>query len=492
MKTFLVLLVLSVVSCSLAFETCPRDRCEESCKNRCGDKPNKAYTCQCNEHCERFEDCCHDYHLCLYSNPSSGDETPSGKSDADTSSGKAVHSGKLDTSCQGRCGEKYNKKNQCHCNKKCGKFNNCCSDYGKVCGGTSNDADTSSGNAVHSGKSDTSCQGRCGEKYNKKNQCHCNKKCGKFNNCCSDYGKACGGTSSHSNDADTSSGNAVHSGKSGKDISNEEIIQISEKLYKLDVNKATDSDIILNKQQQAENPGSQDDLSDEPLYKFVNEKLFSRPTYATFIKLMDNYDRKTGTDESYTADEIKEQEAFLQEIMKTKLMKELYHFFHHKGLYHTEKEFVTDLQKMWFGLYSRSTGEADSSGFEHVFLGEVKKGKVSGFHSWIRFYFLEKKGMMDYYSYNFDGPWTSYPDVLGKQFHWDGYYKEVGTQFIGSSPEYDMGIYTLCFISRPGKKCNVSLGGHGLSIQTYTWTKTTYGNGKSYIATAYPIGLNLA
>ncbi|KAM4700920.1 uridylate-specific endoribonuclease isoform 3-T3 [Discoglossus pictus] len=461
MKTFLVLLVLSVVSCSLAFETCPRDRCEESCKNRCGDKPNKAYTCQCNEHCERFEDCCHDYHLCLYSNPSSGDETPSGKSDADTSSGKAVHSGKLDTSCQGRCGEKYNKKNQCHCNKKCGKFNNCCSDYGKVCGGTSNDADTSSGNAVHSGKSDS--------------------------NPSSGYE-----TPSGKSDADTSSGNAVHSGKSGKDISNEEIIQISEKLYKLDVNKATDSDIILNKQQQAENPGSQDDLSDEPLYKFVNEKLFSRPTYATFIKLMDNYDRKTGTDESYTADEIKEQEAFLQEIMKTKLMKELYHFFHHKGLYHTEKEFVTDLQKMWFGLYSRSTGEADSSGFEHVFLGEVKKGKVSGFHSWIRFYFLEKKGMMDYYSYNFDGPWTSYPDVLGKQFHWDGYYKEVGTQFIGSSPEYDMGIYTLCFISRPGKKCNVSLGGHGLSIQTYTWTKTTYGNGKSYIATAYPIGLNLA
>ncbi|KAM4796056.1 uridylate-specific endoribonuclease [Rhinophrynus dorsalis] len=411
MKSYLVFLLFSIIGGILAFETCPKDRCEDSCKNRCGDKPSKSYSCQCNEHCERFEDCCHDYHMCLYADPSSID---------------SIHDIKADDSCKGRCGAKFNKKDHCHCNKKCEKFKNCCSDYATVCGGDSSTA--------------------------------------------SDYS---GASSSES-----------HS--SGGDISNEEIKKMSEKMYKLDVNKAKESDIILNKQEMAQNTRNQEDLNEEPLYKHVNEELFKKPTYAAFISLLDNYDRKTGKDDSYSPAEIKEQEHFLLEIMKTKLMKDLFSFFQQKGLYQTEKEFVTDLQKMWFGLYSRSNGEADSSGFEHVFVGEVKKGKVSGFHNWIRFYHLEKKDLLDYYSYNYDGPWTDYPDVLGKQFHWDGFYKEVGSQFIGSSPEFDFSIYTLCFIARPGKRCKISLGGHELVIQTYTWTKTNYDNGKNFIATAYP------
>ena len=36
--------------------------------------------------------------------------------------------------------------------------------------------------------------------------------------------------------------------------------------------------------------------------------------------------------------------------------------------------------------------------------GEVKKGKVTGFHNWIRFYMQEKEGLVDYYSHIYDGP----------------------------------------------------------------------------------------
>lgn len=175
-------------------------------------------------------------------------------------------------------------------------------------------------------------------------------------------------------------------------------------------------------------------------------------------------------------------------------------------------------------------------------IGEIKNGKVSGFHNWIQFYFLEKKGLLNYYSHSFNGPvsihntdlnmknytpscraipsislsftcsqWTSYPDVLGMQFMWDGYFKQVGSAIIGCSPEFDFALYSLCYITRPGKRwvyhvlrcfldcepaliwifycvhrCHLSLGGKELIIQTWTWENSSYGNGKKFIGSAYP------
>ncbi|VFV30782.1 poly-specific endoribonuclease [Lynx pardinus] len=177
----------------------------------------------------------------------------------------------------------------------------------------------------------------------------------------------------------------------------------------------------------------------------------------------------------------------LDKALASKLVSLLAFYIYCQNRYSSEQEFVSDLKNMWFGLYSRGNGEEDSSGFEHVFSGEVKKGKVTGFHNWIRFYMQEKEGLVDYYSHIYDGPWDSYPDVLAMQFNWDGYYKEVGSAFIGSSPEFEFALYSLCFIARPGKVCQLSLGGYPLAIQTYTWDKSTYGNGKKYIATAYVV-----
>lgn len=49
------------------------------------------------------------------------------------------------------------------------------------------------------------------------------------------------------------------------------------------------------------------------------------------MRLLDNYDRKTGTDETYSDAKLQEQEHFLQEVMKTDLMNHLYSFFNEKG-----------------------------------------------------------------------------------------------------------------------------------------------------------------
>ena len=67
------------------------------------------------------------------------------------------------------------------------------------------------------------------------------------------------------------------------------------------------------------------------LFTYVNEKLFSKPTYAAFINLLNNYQRATGRGEHFTAQELAEQDTFLREIMKTAVMKELYGFLHQQS-----------------------------------------------------------------------------------------------------------------------------------------------------------------
>ncbi|XP_051562807.1 uridylate-specific endoribonuclease A [Myxocyprinus asiaticus] len=273
-------------------------------------------------------------------------------------------------------------------------------------------------------------------------------------------------------------------------VTDDEIKSLSETLFRLDSNSATDSQLVVDPQAQisSSETNSQNDLSSCPLFKYVSEDtLFSKPTYKALLNLLDNYRRVTGDIEDVPSQEVQEQDTFLRETMlNTELGRELYNFFHSKGVYSSQEEFIQDLKMMWFGLYSRSGGKLDSSGFEHIFVGEIKGGKVSGFHNWLQFYLNEKQGLVNYYSHSFNGPWTTYPDILGMQFNWDGYFKEVGSAFIGSSPEFDLAVYSLCYITRPGKMCYLSLGGKTQGIQTYTWDKSSYGDGKKYIGSAFP------
>jgi hypothetical protein len=67
------------------------------------------------------------------------------------------------------------------------------------------------------------------------------------------------------------------------------------------------------------------------LFTYVNEKLFSKPTYAAFINLLNNYQRATGHGEHFSAQQLEEQGVFLREVMKTAVMKELYSFLHHQS-----------------------------------------------------------------------------------------------------------------------------------------------------------------
>ena len=61
---------------------------------------------------------------------------------------------------------------------------------------------------------------------------------------------------------------------------------------------------------------------------------------------------------------------------------------------------------MWFDFYKRRVAN-DSSGFEHVFIGEImRKGEsklvVGGLHNWVNYYYNEQFGNVNYKGFIYD------------------------------------------------------------------------------------------
>lgn len=61
--------------------------------------------------------------------------------------------------------------------------------------------------------------------------------------------------------------------------------------------------------------------------------------------------------------------------------------------------------------------------------------------------------------------------------------RKMSTIFIGTTPELEVALYTLCFFARPNKRCNVSFTKLKFSIQTYV----LHSNNKKFVASAFPV-----
>jgi len=275
------------------------------------------------------------------------------------------------------------------------------------------------------------------------------------------------------------------------------------------------------------NTHSDSDAAPDPLFRYVDKLVWEeRPTYRTFVALLDNYEPNVCLAEENTRDETNEIYAFLTACMATPVM-EFCYFYCKSRLeeedtaatiavgerpknmktnysFDTKEDFVQLLYKIWFRLYSRSKGCGDetkhdfpknagsnnrsegvgiprpktktvygSSGFEHVFVGEIRKGTVIGLHNWIQLYRQEQAGTLDYrgtmkvsgnnsIAGSGSGSGANQPRVLTYNVLWKGVEKPVGTSLIGVSPEFELALYTMVFLV--GKQDNVlllDLGGYG-------------------------------
>lgn len=282
---------------------------------------------------------------------------------------------------------------------------------------------------------------------------------------------------------------------------NEELQDFSKacnRLWDLDVHRLVpNKDYVINVQE-GKSIYDKQDSAKEPLFTFVDERIFEQmPTYAAFMSLLDNYVSSLGQSEVVTDEEKSENYRFLNLIMDTSVMQYTHSYLIQKQLTKatTRQAFVTELYQLWFGLYKRKVAN-DSSGFEHVFVGEIKEetNEITGLHNWIQIYMEEKKkrpSTFDYrgfikpkrkgYSNASNNNKLNTEQFISIQFAWQNAFKSVSSSFIGVSPEFEFALYTLCFFSGQEKSI-VQCGPYKVEMTCFRWNAA----GKVYIATSFP------
>ncbi|XP_045160640.1 poly(U)-specific endoribonuclease-B-like [Mercenaria mercenaria] len=267
----------------------------------------------------------------------------------------------------------------------------------------------------------------------------------------------------------------------------EELSEILTKLWNLDDNKCyPDKDFTIDLQRYV-SYHRREDQSSEPLFQWLDESVFERETYRTFRALLNNYEMQCGEAEVVTREEIMENREFINAIMETEVMKECHRYLIKEGKAPEDVgKFKCQVYNLWFMLIRRTKGDRDqdSSSFEHVFVGEYRNKEFIGLHNWIQIYLLEKAGKIDYHGYlkRDTIKQDQFPRLLALQFTYhdeeDGpMEKPVCSTFLGTSPEFEIAAYTLCFFHKQGKI--------DVQLDEYEVEMACLPLGKNHVGTAY-------
>ncbi|XP_078039370.1 uncharacterized protein LOC144471323 [Augochlora pura] len=282
--------------------------------------------------------------------------------------------------------------------------------------------------------------------------------------------------------ATTYSSNPTYS--KGNGITDEDLEKLSEALFIKDTNNANRY-ITLNVQKQTTSSSTADDAP-QPLFT-VNPEAYQGTTIQKIITIYDNYQPDTNVNEHISPLQRQEESLLVDTMLSTNVMSTAMRFLADKGKIRKDYyEYKDTLRKIWFNLFSRGQGKIGSSGFEHVFMAELKNGQtqpeVVGLHNWIYYSKEEATGKVDYNGYLKKVDLGDKGHILKIRTKFNGHDKPVTTLFVGTSPELEMSLYTVCFYARPDANCPVSLGGTKFNIVTH---KFKY-RGNDLVGTAYP------
>lgn len=253
---------------------------------------------------------------------------------------------------------------------------------------------------------------------------------------------------------------------------------MASRLWGLDINRLVPGrDYQINVQRKARGMSPSSDSARQPFFTYVDTAAYSaRPTFVAFYKLLDNYSAHTGVTEELTPGEQEEIDGFLDAIMCTPIMRYATMYAIARRVARSAADLRAQLSELWFAFYRREAAR-DSSAFEHVFLGEVRGGKVIGLHNWMTLLREERLGGLDYLGYlpPRPPPRGRRPDVpesssqmLTVRFSWHDAVKAASTIFVGTSPEFEIALYSLIYLCGGGRERHIiSVGPHKAEVKVY-------------------------
>lgn len=248
----------------------------------------------------------------------------------------------------------------------------------------------------------------------------------------------------------------VNPSPTGYIVTDSDIQKLSEELFAKDKNNAY-AHITMSLQGQKTDDSSTDDAP-EPLLAVKPEAL-EIPTIKAVRSLFDNYELNTNVKEDVTLEERKEELNLLDTFLATDVLSTTMKYLADKGyIPNDEYEFKDTLKRIWFSQFKRAEGEASSSGFETVFLAEQLGTDIIGLHDWIYFNEQETAKKANYLGYIKQVNLKNNGAIVKIRSSLNDIVQPVTTIFVGTSPELEMALYTLCFFTRPNSICPISLG----------------------------------
>lgn len=214
------------------------------------------------------------------------------------------------------------------------------------------------------------------------------------------------------------------------------------------------------------------------------------------LNLIGDYNPIMGKHEVLSSHTLRKETQLLEAVSQTEIVRDTFQTLLKSGFLKplgitSFKDFKTFMRTFWFARFGGKKVDHfarrfDRSGFEHVFAGEVSADgqQLKGLHSWIQVIRLEQKGLFDYYGCNYHFSDISRLNLVNIKF---GRRKGVKatTIFIGTPLEFEMMLYTSCFLIKHGRpnndrECTFRLQGRKLVVRTFPadWKKMS-------LATAY-------
>lgn len=246
-------------------------------------------------------------------------------------------------------------------------------------------------------------------------------------------------------------------------ISDEELYKISEELFAKNTRDLSRY-IKLNLQSKATSTNVTDQAK-EPLFE-VDPELFEYPTIYVMRSLYDDYEYDFQKKLHRTLETRKRENLLIDTFLETSEMSTAMRWLSDQGFIDPDDFERKDvLRRIWFSVFSGST-----CGFERVFAAENYGTAVVGVQDWIYFATQESSKRINYMGYVDKLDLGKTASLLKLNFEMDGIVRPNATIFVGTLPELEMSLYTICFHARPNDVCPVSLGGTKFAIYTHAFT----------------------